>query len=46
MDKKDSTFETFCYGAMCILSLGVIFLIRVIITTAIRYALKGNQEAE
>jgi hypothetical protein len=43
MKKKDSVFEKAIYLIMCVLSLGSVYLLRVIITEAIRYAMEDEK---
>lgn len=40
--RTDGHLETFLYCAMCVLSLGMVFLARIVITTAIKMALKDS----
>ena len=40
--RTDDSLENFLYCAMCVLSFGMIFLMRILITTAIKFALKDE----
>jgi len=42
LKKKSSSLENALYCLACISSLGIIYLVRVLITTAIRHAIKDE----